>query len=83
MHFDDSRSKGSLDGVRLLLNIGRMVRGDRTERIGLRLNPEEAQVVSDLAAETGLTFSDVVRQAIRKAHPDRFSVAKPKAKSKK
>ena len=48
----------------------------RTTQVGVRLNEEEAAVVSALADETGLSLSDVVRQAIRTAHPDRFK--KPK-----
>jgi uncharacterized protein (DUF1778 family) len=53
-----------------------MVHGDRTERIALRLTPDEYAVVAELAEETGLSISDVVRQAIRLAHADRFK--KPK-----
>ncbi len=53
---------------------------ERTERIALRLTPEEAEVVSQVAAETGLSVSDVVRQAIRTAHAERFK--KPKSKRK-
>jgi len=57
-----------------------MVRGERTRRIALRLMPEEADVVAQIAAETGLTLSDIVRLAIRSAHADRFKakVKKPK-----
>ena len=57
-----------------------MVHGERTQRIGLRMTPEEAAVVSAVAEETGLSASDVVRQAIRVAYADRFG--KPKAKPK-
>jgi uncharacterized protein (DUF1778 family) len=56
---------------------------ERTERIALRLTPEEAEVVSQLAAETGLSVSDVVRLAIRAAHAERFGKPKPKPKPKK
>ncbi len=35
-------------------------------------------VVDQLAEETGLSLSDVVRQAIRTAHADRFKKPKPK-----
>jgi uncharacterized protein (DUF1778 family) len=55
-----------------------MVYGDRTERVTLRLTPEETAVVTELANETGLSVSDVLRQALRTAHPDRFK--KPKQK---
>lgn len=57
-----------------------MVHGDRTQRIGLRLTPEEAQVVALIAEETGLSASDVVRQALRLAYPDRF---RPSGKKRK
>jgi uncharacterized protein (DUF1778 family) len=53
-----------------------MVHGDRTERITLRLTPEESAVVAELAEESGLSISDVVRQAVRVAYADRFK--KPK-----
>jgi hypothetical protein len=46
----------------------------------LRLSAEEAEVVEALGLETGLSVSDVVRQAIRAAHPDRFKKPKPKPK---
>lgn len=59
-----------------------MVHGERTERIALRLSPEEAQVVAEISAETGLSLSDVVRQSIRAAHAKRFG-AKPKPKPKR
>lgn len=57
-----------------------MVRGDKTERITLRLSTDEARVVADLSAETGLSVSDVVRQAIRTAHTDRFKAPAKKRK---
>lgn len=57
-----------------------MVHGDRTERIALRLTPEEAQVVADVSAETGLSVSDVVRQAIRAAYVERFKAPAKKRK---
>jgi hypothetical protein len=60
--------------------MGNMVQGKRTDRIGLRLTPEEARVVAEVSDETGLSASDVVRQAIRLAHAERF---KPPAKAKR
>jgi hypothetical protein len=60
--------------------MGNMVHGDRTRRIGLRLTPEEAQVVAELADETGLSASDVVRQALRLAYADRFKAQAKKRK---
>lgn len=50
----------------------------RTERVGVRLSVEEADVVAQLVIETGLSASDVVRQALRKAHADRFQAPKRK-----
>jgi hypothetical protein len=55
-----------------------MVRGDKTERIALRLSADEARVVAELSAETGLSISDVVRQAIRTAHAERFKAGAKK-----
>jgi len=52
--------------------------GKRTRAIGLRLMPEEAKVIAEVSAETGLSSSDVVRQAIRKAYADRFKPPKTK-----
>jgi uncharacterized protein (DUF1778 family) len=49
---------------------------ERTERIALRLTPQEADVVNAIAEETGLSVSDVVRQAIRQAYADRFKKQK-------
>ncbi|MCL4754377.1 MAG: hypothetical protein KJ015_29755 [Myxococcales bacterium] len=50
--------------------------------MAIRLTADEAQVVADVAAETGLTWSDVMRQALRKAHAERFKSAKPKRKQR-
>lgn len=55
-----------------------MTRGERTERLAIRLTPDEARVVSEVAAEMGLTVSDAVRLAIRKAYAGRL---KAKAKT--
>lgn len=57
-----------------------MVHGERTQRIGLRLTPDEARVVAELAEETGLSASDVVRQALRLAYADRFKAPAKKRK---
>ena len=65
-----------------MFNIVRMVHGDKTQRIGLRLSEQEAAVVAQLSAETGLSASDVVRQAIRKAHAERFVSSSQKRKRK-
>jgi len=60
-----------------------MVHGDKTQRIGLRLNEEEAAVVAALSEETGLSASDVVRQALRKAYAERFQSDAMKQQKKK
>jgi len=38
--------------------------------------------VENISAETGLSVSDVVRQAIRKAYADRFNASPKKTKPK-
>jgi len=53
-----------------------MVHGERSERLALRLTPEESDVLNKVAEETGLSVSDVVRQAIRVAYADRFKKTK-------
>lgn len=53
-----------------------MAAQERTERIALRLTPEESAVVNAIADESGLSVSDVVRQAIRRAYAERFEKKK-------
>ena len=60
-----------------------MVHGDRSERVGVRLSPEEAAVVAQVSEETGLSASDIVRQAIRKTYADRFAAISKKTKPKR
>jgi uncharacterized protein (DUF1778 family) len=60
-----------------------MVKGERSERVALRLTPEEAQVVTEVSDETGLSVSDVMRQALRRAYAEKFAAAKPKGKPKR
>lgn len=55
---------------------------ERSERFALRLTPVEASIVHDVAEDSGLNVSDVIRQAIRIAYADRFAKAKPKSKKK-
>jgi hypothetical protein len=62
--------------------MGNMVHGERTARIGLRLTPEESRVVAELAEETGLSASDVVRQALRLAYAERFKARAKKQRPK-
>ncbi len=44
-----------------------MVREPPTKRFDLRLAPSELAAIKALSTETGLSMSDVVRQAIRRA----------------
>jgi len=60
-----------------------MVQNERSKRIALRLTEEEEAVVSAIAAETGLSVSDVVRQAIRVTHAERFKLPASKKKAKR
>lgn len=55
-----------------------MANQERTERIALRLTPEESDVVAALAEASGLSVSDVVRQAIRQAYAAEFKKQKKK-----
>jgi hypothetical protein len=57
-----------------------MQKMQRDQRMTLRLSPEETAVASAVASETGLTVSDVMRQALRTAHAERFKALKPKPK---
>jgi len=52
----------------------------RTTQVGVRLTEEEAAVVAALSEETGLSMSDIVRQALRMAYPERFGRPKPRPK---
>jgi hypothetical protein len=55
-----------------------MANPERTKQMAIRLTSVEAHVVADVAAETGLTASDVMRLALRKAHAEKFKAAAPK-----
>jgi hypothetical protein len=44
----------------------------RTERLGIRVEPEVRKMLDELAAATGLSISDVIRQAVRREHGERF-----------
>lgn len=61
----------------------RHVAAKRMRMVGARLNDEESAVVEALAEETGLSLSDVLRQALRAAHPERFKKPKPPRQPKK
>jgi hypothetical protein len=55
-----------------------MATKQRTERLGLRIAPEELEMVNDLADADGVSASDVVRILVRRAHAERFGDRKPK-----
>lgn len=59
------------------------MKGERSERVALRMTTEEAQVVHEVSDETGLSVSDVVRQAIRKAYAEKFAAVRGKPKPKR
>ena len=40
----------------------------RSERLGIRIEPELRRMLDELVAETGLSLSDVIRQAVRREH---------------
>jgi len=63
-----------------------MVKEQQTERLGLRLTPSEIEMLERLTEVTGLSMSNVIRQAIRREYSDRFGAlpsAKPKPKTKR
>jgi hypothetical protein len=53
----------------------------QTERIAVRLTPTEAKMLAELSERTGLNLTDMVRQAIRREHAERFG--EPAAKRRK
>ncbi len=59
-----------------------MVKEQQTERMGIRLTPAEAKMLEALSEATGLTMSNVVRQAIREKYAQRFGEP-PVTKAKK
>ena len=52
----------------------------RSERLGLRIAPEEVEMLQTLADADGLSASDIVRSLIRRAYAERFGEKKPKQK---
>jgi hypothetical protein len=62
-----------------LLNTTSVARQTRVRIIGVRVSPQEAKVVEDLADEQGLNLSDIMRLALRRAYPERF----PRTKKRK
>jgi Arc/MetJ-type ribon-helix-helix transcriptional regulator len=65
-----------LDMPLTALNNALVARENRTRFVGLRMTPQEAQVIDDLVDETGLSMSDIIRQAVRLAYAPRFKRAK-------
>jgi len=59
-----------------------MARERQTERLGIRFTPSEARMLEELSEVTGLTMSNVVRQAIRREYLERFG-ALPRSKKRK
>ncbi len=57
-----------------------MVPLERSERLNVRIAPEEIAMLEAVAEADGLSASDVVRTLIRRAYAERFGDKKPKAK---
>jgi hypothetical protein len=45
--------------------------GERTQRLDLRMSPDEMSMLEELAEITGVTASDIVRMLIRKEHQEK------------
>ena len=54
----------------------------RSERFNLRLDPEETEMLGELAQSLGVSGSGVVRMLIRQTYAERFG-KRPKPKRKK
>jgi hypothetical protein len=57
-----------------------MASKQRTERLGVRIAPDELAMVEALADADGISASDVVRILVRRAYAERFGDKKPKVK---
>jgi hypothetical protein len=44
---------------------------ERTQRIDVRMTPEEMAMLEELVEWSGLTMADIVRTLVRKEHADR------------
>ena len=53
---------------------------ERSERLNVRIAPEEMAMLNALADAEGLSASDVVRTLVRRAYAERFGDKKPKPK---
>lgn len=47
-----------------------MVKEQQTERIGIRFTPSEARMLEELSEASGMSMTDVVREAIRRAYAE-------------
>lgn len=56
---------------------------DRTERLNVRIAPEEMAMLEALAEQAGVSASDVVRMLIRREHEDQIEGPIEKRRSKK
>ncbi len=53
---------------------------ERSERLNVRIAPDEMAMLNALADAEGLSASDVVRTLVRRAYAERFGDKKPKPK---
>ena len=52
---------------------------ERTERTALRLSPREHTMLRELADLDGVSVSDAIRMAVRRAYAERIGTTKPSA----
>jgi hypothetical protein len=57
-----------------------MVKEQQTQRIGIRFTPTEASMVAELSELTGLSMTDVIRQAIRREYSEKIGKPAPKTR---
>lgn len=68
---------------RQVIDMSLLAPTERTELLTVRVTPEEMAMVKRLAAEDGLSASDLIRQFVRRSYAERFDSPKPKPKSKR
>jgi uncharacterized protein (DUF1778 family) len=56
---------------------------ERTERLNVRIAPEEMTMLEEVAEYAGLTASDIVRTLIRREYREKIGDRKPKANAKR
>ena len=59
-----------------------MAKEQQTERTAMRFTPTEARMLEELSELTGMTKTDIVRQAIRREYAERIG-APPRVKRTK